>query len=79
MSKELDEAMNAIPDLTEGQVNALIDFQIAELARYSAKGTKTAKKDQSEDDVEAALAVILNEPEKPRVRVNVTTGFKRRF
>lgn len=74
MSTELDEAMNAIPNLTEGQVQALIDFQIAELARYNVKGTKAAKKDQSEEDVQAALALIVGE--QPKVK---STGFKRRF
>jgi hypothetical protein len=75
MSRELDDAMNAIPNLTEEHIQVLIDFQIAELARYNVKGTKVAKKDQSEDDVQAALTLILGE-EKPQVR---TTGFKRRF
>jgi hypothetical protein len=75
MSRELDDAMNAIPNLTEDHIQVLIDFQIAELARYNVKGTKVAKKDQSEDDVQAALTLILGE-EKSQVR---TTGFKRRF
>jgi hypothetical protein len=76
MSKELDEAMDAIPNLTENQVEALIDFQIAELARYNTKGTRVAKKDQSEEDVQAALEMIIGE--QPKV-VAKSSGFKRRF
>jgi hypothetical protein len=77
MSRELDDAMNAIPDLTEEHIQVLIDFQIAELARYNVKGTKAAKKDQSEEDVQAALTMILGGPE---TKVTVKTGgFKRRF
>ena len=75
MSKELDEAMDAIPDLTEDQIEALIAFQISELANYSGKGTRAAKKDQSEDDVQAALMAILGE--QPQAKS--TVGFKRRF
>ena len=70
MSKELDEAMDAIPNLTEEQIQALIDFQLQELANYT--GRRIAKKDQSEDDVQAALQLMLDE--KPKV-----VGFKRRF
>lgn len=75
MSKELDEAMDAIPNLTEAQIEALIAYQISELANYNVKGTRAAKKDQSEDDVQAALAMIIGEQPK----VTATTGFKRRF
>lgn len=71
MSKELDEAMDAIPNLTEGQIEALIIFQLQELANYGVKGTR-AKKDQSEEDVQAAIEMIVSD--KPKV-----TGFKRRF
>lgn len=74
MSKELDEAMDAIPNLTEGQITALIEFQLAELAQYNVKGTR-AKKDQSEDDVQLAIAAIVGEQPKAKP----TTGFKRRF
>jgi hypothetical protein len=75
MSKELDEAMDAIPDLTEDQITALIEFQIAELAAYTGKGTRVAKKDQSDEDVQSALDAILGEqPKAPPV-----IGFKRRF
>jgi hypothetical protein len=77
MSRELDDAMAAIPNVTDEQIQVLIDFQIAELARYNVKGTKAAKKDQSEDDVQAALDVILGTPQaRPAARVS---GFKRRF
>lgn len=76
MSRELDEAMDAIPDLTEEQIQALIDFQISELANYSAKGTRAAKKDQSDDDVMAAIEAIVGEQPKAAPPV---TGFKRRF
>jgi len=75
MSKELDEAMDAIPDLTEEQITALIEFQISELANYTGKGTRAAKKDQSADDVEAALTAILGEQPKAQP----TSGFRRRF
>lgn len=75
MSRELDEAMDAIPNLTEDQVKALIDFQIAELAAYNVKGTRAAKKDQSEDAVLAALKTIVDEQPK----VQVAGKFKRRF
>lgn len=75
MSRELDEAMDAIPNLSPEQIEALIDFQIAELAAYNSKGTRVAKKDQSEEDVEAALAVIMKEQPKPAA----TSKFIRRF
>jgi hypothetical protein len=76
MSTELDEAMNAIPDLSEDHIITLVQFQISELAKYNAKGTRTAKKDQSEEDVQAALAIIVGEQPKA---APVSTGFKRRF
>lgn len=75
MSRELDEAMDAIPDLTEEQIQALIEFQIQELANYTGKGTRMAKKDQSEEDVELAIEAIIG----PKPQAAVTTGFKRRF
>ncbi len=76
MSRELDEAMDAIPNLTETQIELLIAYQLQELSNYTAKGTRTAKKDQSEDDVTAALELIVKEhstQSKPK------TGFLRRF
>lgn len=75
MSRELDEAMDAIPNLTEEQIQALIAFQISELANYTGKKTTVAKKDQSDEDVQSALDDILgSQPKAPPV-----TGFKRRF
>jgi len=63
---EIDEAMDAIPNLTEEQIELLIAYQLQELANYDMKGTRKAKKDQSEEDVEAALSQLLQtEPAKP--------------
>ena len=76
MSRELDEAMDAIPNLTAKQRDALIDFQIAELARYEGKATRVAKKDQSEGEVQAAISLILGE-EKPAAKP--AGKFLRRF
>jgi hypothetical protein len=70
---ELDEAMDAIPDLTEAQVELLIAFQIEELAKYTGKAPR--KKDQSEDEVEQALTELF----KTSAPAPKTTGFKRRF
>jgi len=60
MSKELDEAMDSIPNLTEEQINLLIEFQLSELAKYDGKKGK-AKKDQSAEDVSLALEGIIKE------------------
>ena len=70
---ELDEAMDAIPNLTEEQIELLMAFQIEELAKYSPRAK--AKKDQSEEEVEQALTELFKTP-APAPR---TTGFKRRF
>jgi len=65
MSKELDEAMDAIPNISEEQIELLIQFQLEELAAYSGKKAR-AKKDQSEEEVEAALSAITQSaPAKP--------------
>jgi hypothetical protein len=60
MSKELDEAIDAIPDVTEQQLQMLIDYQLKELALYEG-GKKTRKKDQPEEDVALALEAIVKE------------------
>lgn len=62
MSTELDEAMDAIPNLTEAQLNALIEYQREQLAIYGNKASRVAKKDQSEADVLAALELIAPAP-----------------
>jgi len=74
---ELDEAMDAIPNLTEEQIDLLIAYQLQELAKYGEKGTRVAKKDQSEEDVTLALEQIVQlqatQPVQPAGK------FKRRF
>ena len=73
---ELDEAMDAIPNLTEAQLDLLIEFQLQELANYSEKG-KRAKKAQSDEDADAALDLIVK-AQAPATNV-VVGKFKRRF
>ena len=76
MSKELDEAMNAIPDITEEQIQMLIDYQLKELALYEG-GKKTRKKDQSEEEVGLALEAIVKE--QASIPVRPVSKFPRRF
>lgn len=76
MSKELDEAMDAIPDLTEEQIQRLIDYQLKELAVYEGS-KKTRKKDQSEEDVMIALEAIVKEQSTTAIRP--IGKFPRRF
>jgi hypothetical protein len=72
---EIDEALDAIPDLTESQILMLIEYQRQELANY--KGVKAkAKKDQSDTDVMSALEMFTKSAQEPVVK---PSGFKRRF
>ena len=73
---ELDEAMDAIPNLTEAQLTLLIEFQLSELANYSEKGTR-AKKAQSDDEADAALDLIVKA--QATTQAPVAGKFKRRF
>jgi len=74
---ELDDAMDAIPNITEEQLQMLIDYQIKELALYDGRKSRGAKKDQPEEDVMLALEKIVREqssvPAKPQGK------FLRRF
>jgi hypothetical protein len=76
MSKELDEAIDAIPDITEQQLQMLIDYQLKELALYEGN-KKTRKKDQPEEDVIVALGKIVEE--QSGVKVAPVGKFPRRF
>ena len=76
MSKELDEAIEAIPDVTEQQLQMLIDYQLKELALYEG-GKKTRKKDQSEEEVGLALEAIVKEQSTSMVKP--AGKFPRRF
>ena len=72
---ELDEAMDAIPNLTEAQLTLLIEYQLQELANYGTKGR--AKKAQSDDEADAALDLIVKAQATSKP---ISTGkFKRRF
>ena len=55
--REVDEAMDAIPNLTEAQIELLIEYTRQGIAKLT--GTRMAKKDQSEEDVELALDQIV--------------------
>ena len=76
LKSKLDEAMDAIPNLTEAQLDLLIEFQLQELANYTEKGTR-AKKAQSDEDADAALDLIIK---AQAASAPVIQGkFKRRF
>lgn len=72
---DIDEAMDAIPNLTERQIELLIEYQISELAQYGGKRTRVAKKEQSEEDLMAALEEIVKTTQPT---TTVLKGFKRR-
>jgi hypothetical protein len=73
---ELDEAIDAIPNVTEQQWQMLIDYQIKELALYES-GKKTRKKDQPEEEVGLALEAIVKE--QSTIPVKPAGKFPRRF
>ena len=77
---EIDEALDAIPDLSEQQILLLIEYQRQEMAAY--KGSKTkAKKDQSEEDLMSTMDMFVKSAQAvgpPATEVG-KAGFKRRF